>query len=354
MAMKMPNGYGSVVNLGKGRRKPYAIRITTGTKKNDKGGYVQTYKYLEYFATQKEALIYLANYNEGTKVKEHISLTSQPTFSEVYNRWIAYKNARINPIGSSTLRNYNLAYNWYSELHNRKFATLKTKDIQDVIDKYTSKSQSTVMTMRTVLNQMYAYAIKHNYVEKNYSDYVDYEYTKGESVLHKSFTEDEIKLLWDNVKMTYVDYVLMMIYTGLRPSEFVSIENKNVHLKERYFRAGMKTEAGTNRIIPISIKVLPFFEKYYSSRNKYLITNPDNKKYSYGVFNNSVWRDVIKRLNMNHTPHDTRHTFATLMDRAGANTVCTKLIIGHAISDLTKGTYTHKSLDDLINSIDLL
>ena len=28
--MKMPNGYGSIVNLGKKRRKPFAVRVTVG------------------------------------------------------------------------------------------------------------------------------------------------------------------------------------------------------------------------------------------------------------------------------------------------------------------------------------
>ena len=30
--MRNPNGYGSVVYLGKNRRKPYAVRVTNGYK----------------------------------------------------------------------------------------------------------------------------------------------------------------------------------------------------------------------------------------------------------------------------------------------------------------------------------
>ena len=45
---------------------------------------------------------------------------------------------------------------------------------------------------------------------------------------------------------------------------------------------------------------------------------------------------------MKHLPHDGRHTFASLMDSAGANDVCIKLIMGHSMkNDTTKGTYTH-------------
>lgn len=84
MIMKNPNGYGSVIYLGKDRRKPYAVRITDGFRKNEKGVYVQKFKYIEYFEKSKDAYVYLAEYNAGVKVKEHISLSNHPTFAEVY------------------------------------------------------------------------------------------------------------------------------------------------------------------------------------------------------------------------------------------------------------------------------
>ena len=51
---------------------------------------------------------------------------------------------------------------------------------------------------------------------------------------------------------------------------------------------------------------------------------------------------------MDHTPHDTRHTFATLADRYKMDDLCLKLIIGHTVKDLTKGTYTHKLPSELL------
>ena len=81
--MKNPSGYGSVVNLGKRRNKPYAVRITTGRHKSPKGRWVYTYKYLEYFEKSKDAHTYLANYNVGNPVKKHVSLIKEPTFKEV-------------------------------------------------------------------------------------------------------------------------------------------------------------------------------------------------------------------------------------------------------------------------------
>lgn len=57
---------------------------------------------------------------------------------------------------------------------------------------------------------------------------------------------------------------------------------------------------------------------------------------------------------MKHETHDCRHTFATLMDNAGANKVSIKRIMGHASSDITDRVYTHKDIEELRKAIDLI
>lgn len=352
--MKLPNGYGSVVNLGKKRRKPYAVRITDGYKKNSAGNTVQIYRYLEYFEKSKDAYEYLAKYNSGQQVKEHISLVTQPTFEELFNMWIEYKMDMNNSPSDSTIRNYKLVLGWCENLKSKKFSNIRVDDIQAVVNEYKSKSKSTVSFIRTVINQMYQYAIKREYIDKNYSELVDYEWKETENKMHSPFTDEEIEKLWNNLDTPGIDLILMMIYTGFRASEFIALENKNINLDKRYAIGGIKTSAGKNRIVPIHKKVLPLFEKYYDKERKYLIPNSKGSKYSYGVFNISVWTVTINKMNMDHIPHDTRHTLATMLDKVGANKICTKMILGHSIQDITDGVYTHKNLDDLLETIDLL
>lgn len=63
-------------------------------------------------------------------------------------------------------------------------------------------------------------------------------------------------------------------------------------------------------------------------------------------------RALFVSLNNSYKPHDCRHTFATLMNNAGANDVCTKLIRGHSFgNDITKGVYTHKSVTELLAEV---
>lgn len=350
--MKNPNGYGTVVNLGKGRRKPYAVRITVGRTLNKKGQYIQKYKYLEYFEKSKDAYVYLAQVNSGVQVKEHQTVQTMPTFKDVYDKWLAHKQSLKKAPSDSTVRNYQIAYKRYQDLHDRKFATLKAADYQPIADSIKDKSDSTVEMTRTVLFQMYEYAIKQlDICEKNYAEYVVWEYTKSETQMHVPFTDIEIKKLWDKKEFKDVDKVLMLIYTGLRAKEFLSIETKNVHLKERYIIAGMKTEAGTNRVIPIHKSILPFIKKYYNPNNKYLFQNTRGNAMEYTNFVINYWGPLMQYFKMDHTMHDTRHTFATLADKHSLNEYYVKLIMGHSISDITKGVYTHVATEKLIEEI---
>ena len=121
---------------------------------------------------------------------------------------------------------------------------------------------------------------------------------------------------------------------------------------------GLKTEAGKNRVIPISRKIEPFIRKYYEQNKdkEYLITNTFERQMQYSNYRREKWDNIMEKMQFDdvHRPHDARHTFATLMDKAGANDLCIKRIIGHSAPDLLKGTYTHKEISDLIEAIDLL
>lgn len=60
----------------------------------------------------------------------------------------------------------------------------------------------------------------------------------------------------------------------------------------------------------------------------------------------------MKRFKMSHTPHDTRHTFITKAKESGVDEYILKLIVGHAIDDITEKVYTHRTLDELKQEIE--
>ena len=198
--------------------------------------------------------------------------------------------------------------------------------------------------------------MKNDIVDKDYAQYVDVGQREGK-INRKPFTQEEIDKLFKYVDtFDYLDTILIMIYSGLRVGEMLDLRIENIHLEERYMVGGSKTEAGKNRIIPINKKIEPFIRKYYEKNKdkEFLIINSLGRPMGYSNYRREKFDNIMEKLKMEHKPHDARHTFASLMDSAGANKLCIKRIIGHSSQDITEDIYTHKTLEELIEAIDLI
>ena len=138
----------------------------------------------------------------------------------------------------------------------------------------------------------------------------------------------------------------------MRISELLELKNENIHLAERYlFIEKAKTKAGI-RNVPIHKKIAPLIEARYDKNSAYLIPNKKGKAIAYNSFLKSQYYRLRKALNLQHTIHETRHTFASQCNRLNLNEVAVQRIIGHANINVTQH-YTTKTIDDLIQVIDL-
>ena len=145
-----------------------------------------------------------------------------------------------------------------------------------------------------------------------------------------------------------------MIYSGLRIGELLLIKSTDIDLENEIITGGIKTDAGKNRIIPINKKILPFIKNRLEEGHEYLIVNSRNKPMKYDNYYRERFIPIMEQLNMNHRPHDARHTFATLMNNADANRTSIKKIIGHSSYETTEKIYTHKDIEELRKAINLI
>ena len=144
----------------------------------------------------------------------------------------------------------------------------------------------------------------------------------------------------------------MLMFTGCRIGEFIKIKKSDVKLRRRVLKiTESKTDAGRNRLIPIPKKLLPWYEEYMSQSGEYLIGH-DGKPYSYDSFRRAIFDRVMNHFRMNHTPHETRHTCASMLDSADINRTVIKLILGHTLEGVTEKVYTHKTIRELLRAID--
>ena len=68
----------------------------------------------------------------------------------------------------------------------------------------------------------------------------------------------------------------------------------------------------------------------------------------------TYFKKLMEQLNMTHTIHDCRHTFATLLSNADANKISIAKIIGHSSYLTTEKIYTHKDIEELKKAVDLI
>lgn len=357
--MRNPNNYGTITNLGSGRRKPIAVKVPNGVKITSDSREIRQYKYIGYFENtpqgRKDAIALLAEYNQG-RSDITSDLVKKPAFKQLAEEWLDRHERQLSTKNStnidSNMSHYRAGLKKCLPILEKPINIVTYNDIQTIADNVSHMGKSSVLKLKGLLNGTFDLARKHKYITENFIDDVEFNYSVKDDPIHSVFTNDEVKKLWELSEDQDVKALLIMIYTGLRATEFMRILNENIHLEERYFIGGMKTDAGRDRIVPIHERIVPFIE-YFMSDNEYFFTN-GSVKWSYSRFQVTFWTPLMKRLGMNHLPHDTRYTCASLLDRANANPNCIKDILGHAREGITNQVYVKKNIKDLIEAINLI
>ncbi|WP_161625502.1 tyrosine-type recombinase/integrase [Sporomusa ovata] len=317
-------------------------RKTTGF---DDRGY-PIYQIIGYYEKPDQAMLALAAYN----LDPYDLANRQLTFTEIYDLWVKQK---YTDNGKKIKNGYAAAYKACSELYEMVFTDIRTAHMQKVLNEweigYASKKN-----MRILFGQLFNFAMQNDIVKKDYAEYITLEMPDEEGEQkHKPFTAEELAILWENSADKAAQLVLIYCYSGMRPTEFVKIKTEDVFLSDRYMIGGIKTKNSKNRAIPIAEKIYKFIESFYNPDNEYLLTDYDGPL-SYDKLNWRYWKSLMEKLDMNHLPHDGRHTCATLLDNAGVNKTIVKKILGHAGLGTTEKVYTHKTIQQLVEAINLI
>lgn len=348
--MKLPNGYGSVYKLSGKRRNPYIVRKTTGWVVDDATGTAkQQYITIGYYPTKAEALNALANYNANP----YDIATNTITFAEVYAKW---SEAHFNTIVPSAQRTWASAFNHSAPLHKMRMKDIRPNHLEETI-KNADVGQSTKQRMKSLYNMMYKYCLKYDICDKDYAALCESVKRSKPTIERVPYTPEEIQQLWDNLGFPFVDMVLIGIYSGWRPQELAILQVADVDLEARTFFGGLKSDAGRNRCVPIHPLIYDLVKRNYDNAiacgSSYLFNDENGQQGTWLTYDKYRGRfnKINKKLGQNHRPHDTRHTFITKAKEAGVNEYVLKLIVGHAIEDVTEKVYTHRTMQQLAEEI---
>lgn len=342
------NGTGSVCKLKGRRRKPWVARITTGWETyidkegNEKVRQIQ--KVIGCFETETEAEEALLLYKINPVIEK-----AKITWGELYKEW---SEVKFKQVSKSTADNYRAAWKYVSHLSEVRATEIRTSHFQKVIDQCIEegKSRSHMEKIKALCTSMCEYGVQNDILEKNYGEFIHL--PKAEKKEKQVFTDFEIKIMFEHVNsVPWVDTILIMIFSGMRVSEMLQLTRFNVDLENEIISGGLKTEAGKNRIIPINKKILPFIKNWYNKGTDYLITR-NGEKISSDYYRKYLYYPTLEQLGIRRlTPHACRHTWATLMNRAGVDKKLITDIIGHTDYAFTANTYIHPDIERLKEAI---
>lgn len=372
---KLPNGYGQIRYLGKGRRNSYGV-YPPATEEYD-NGQKKTPPALCYVSDRMVGIAVLTSYHAGTynpgdeiiieqqmraaetgakffermmadynKAMFSIEAKNQPTFDEVFHRY--YKNKFGREYGhsekkTSLEKNICVAYKKCTPLHNIAYEKIRADDMQKIIDEVANQlSHSSAELPLFLFNQMDKYALANDICEKGYAQYVRIK-IEDDDEHGIPFSDHDLKILWNHAGDETVEFLLIMCYSGFRINAYKTLE---INWKEKYFKGGLKTDAGKDRIVPIHSAIQPLVQRRIKKYGELLPTSDHTFRKRMYV--------VLKNLGIDrHTPHDCRHTFSRLCEKFEVNENDRKRMIGHSFkNDITNGIYGHRTTEELREQIE--
>lgn len=266
------------------------------------------------------------------------------TLRQLFNEWLPIHSQSIS---NSAVKSYHIAFKHISNIADMPITNIHFQHLQNVINSMHVKglSYSSCKKVRTLINQLFNYAIIKDYPITNYAQHLNLG-PNIPTIKRRIFTRQQINKLWV-IDTSYTHMILILLYTGLRIGELLNLRKQDIHRRSSYLIVRhAKTKAGEGRIIPLHHRIMPLIELLYRDTNEYLFT------ISYTTFRKH-FQDIMKQLNCKHTIHDTRHTFASLLD-AVAPPNALRSLLGHKQGDITTRVYTHKTIRELRKTIELL
>lgn len=266
------------------------------------------------------------------------------TLRQLFNEWLPIHSQSIS---DSAVNSYFIAFKHISNIANMPITDIHFQHLQNVINSMHVKglSYSSCKKVRTLLNKLFNYAVIKDYPITNYAQHLNLG-PNIPTIKRRVFTRQQINKLWD-IDTSYSHMILILLYTGLRIGELLNLRKQDIYRRSSYLIVRhAKTKAGEGRIIPIHHRIMPIIEQIYCCVDDYLFT------ISYTTFHKH-FKNIMKQLNCKHTIHDTRHTFASLLDSV-ASPNALRSLLGHKQGDITTRVYTHKTIRELRKAIELL
>ena len=327
-AAKRPNGAGSVYKLSGRRARPWAA--------SRKGVWLGTYE-------TKAAALEALERSARRPISDAINLTME----QIWERWKAEK---FPGLAEKSQEVYLTTWPIFSGLAGEKMRTLRTEDVQRLVDEQVQKgrSRSQCEKIRNLYSQLCKWAMREDIIDRNYAEFL--RLPRGKKPQRDTFTAKELALLQQDAETCDTSkLILMLIFTGFRLNELLLLPMSGVNLEADTLTGGEKTEAGRDRVVPIHPAIRPYVA-YFAGKAKgdLLISgyegNRDQKNFRSRDYYPTLRRLGISTAERPMKPHSCWYTFATMAVSADLQPEALQKIMGHAQYSTTANIYDQGDL----------
>lgn len=327
---KRGNGQGTVLELPNGK---YKTVVTLGYYTDEQGKRHRRTR-SRVFARKKDAVAAVPDLLNAKPAEK-----KRVTFKELYDKWLPTHRA-----GKSTIDCYKAAIKYFAPLWHVPIADIDLDDLQECLDEC-PHGKRTRQNMKAVCGLVYKYGIPRKVIPENLN-LAQFLIVEGEGTARRaSFTDEEIEAIKKACgKVPHAEEVYILIYTGFRPSEYLSLTADSYDNALQTLTGGAKTAAGRDRVVTLSPKIAPLVAALAASGGP-LLKDPSGKPWALKGWTEDVFYPVLEAagidnpvedLRHKYTPHSCRHTFATLMKRVDGADKDKQELIGHASAEMLR------------------
>lgn len=307
------------------------------------------------FTTKRSAELYLAGVETSKSAGEYVNPTdAKVTVGELAVRWLHDRQGDLKP---SVYRSVESAWRIHVEPQwaNRRVGAILPSEIQSWVSALSrSHSASTVLRVHGVLAGILDVAVRDRRLKENPAR--DLKLPKKTRGARAYLSHDQVDALAATSRFPTIVYTLA--YTGLRWGEatglrvrHVDFERRRLTVTENAVEVGGRivvgtTKTGHTRLVPFPEFLAPMLEGLARGKQPHELLLGSGSEHMRRPSSQDGWfAAAVKRARVDDptfpaiSPHDLRHTAASLAISSGANAKVVQRMLGHASAAMTLDTY---------------
>jgi integrase len=214
--------------------------------------------------------------------------------------------------------------------------------------------KKTINNIMVFVKSIFKYAIENHYLEEN-PTYKLKEFRIPRKGIVEFYSDEELKLLFNNLDEHWLLPIKFMLHTGLRRNEMiflrwssVFLDPKNPHIVVES-QEDFETKTGNTRTIPLNAEAVKILEERKNVNETYVFTD---------INNNIIHRNAplihlnkaLKKAGLKGNIHELRHTFASKLVMSGVDLYTVSRLLGHSDIETTM-IYAHLSPSHMSDAV---